>query len=163
MRRTVSTPNNLAQGARRAASLSYGLGRWCRMSEALMKTPWKKLRASLRERFIWFHLASSASGAERTRRARPNLPSFVRPLARGIGIPLIHIPEKLFLRAFSASSALRRWGSSRSMVNYEQAGKRRGDLLTGDRGHRIRNPRLLEKVCRSGRRLYRNQRSFLGS
>ena len=46
------------------------------------------LQRSIHSGSFCLTLASSASGAERTRRARPNLPSFVRPLARGVGIPL---------------------------------------------------------------------------
>jgi hypothetical protein len=137
---------------------------------------WRKLRALLRDLHsvsFWFTLASSASGAERTRlhrlesKLRVRSLSFRRAQFAGASIPLVGdrgasgpppgqnkcvilppAPSRAALASHSLDFArnfptrflpvptLRRWGSSRTVVHYEQAGKRRGDLPTGDRGHR---------------------------
>jgi hypothetical protein len=144
------------------------------MSEALMRTPWRKLRASPLERFIWFNLVSSASGSENGSPA-PRFPwwrigevqalrpgkrtanalcaftaeicvSFYRPPdhARHWHPTCSHFPRK-FSYAFSIGSRSKRWGIPRTVSQYEQGGKApRGPPHRGSRPP-ARNPRLLDK------------------
>jgi hypothetical protein len=87
-------------------------------SEALVKTLWRDSAlppVNLSSDSIWFHLP---------------------PAQHGLGGQACRFtfPQD-FLSPFLTVPALKRWTFPRSVVNYHQAGKRCGDLLTGDRGH----------------------------
>jgi hypothetical protein len=118
---------------------------------------------------FWFHLPPfRGTGSPDARFANASIrpakicPSFYSPPHRPRHWYPAYSHHAKPSHAFSISSALRRRGLSRNMPHYGQAGKRRGDLLTGDRGH---HPEILGycwmTVCRSGRHGRYRQRSAL--
>jgi hypothetical protein len=117
----------------------------------------RRARGTPTPRFPWWERAHSEcvvrvkKGGFRSSAQQIRMSFYRPPRLPRHWYPAYTCPPKLFLTCFLQLHPPRRQVFPQGVLYYGQAGKRRGDLLTGDRGH---HPEILGycwmTVCRSG-------------